>query len=272
MNMNTLIHDVHCIREALVIRGFSVRALHNRLIPEPGAAWYEWEDLQSVLDRAGVVFRAAACSLAILKAGDLEEAARAIQFHKPVRVMQEPQWYESNWKSFTRRKFSRKSSALDLSPGVAYLVKSMGRAGILTAFSSDGRGKGRPYIEFAGPWNGVWFEYLFTYHMHLSDLHYSWSVKPYKYGNVRLSPYMSAGRQQWDITKIQQDSVRMGRWLNRFAGDIREMKRTCFKYRSMKREAEARAEDYEVLKRWMYGKIVEKDDFSGQYKGALNHA
>jgi hypothetical protein len=262
MNMNALIHDVHRIREALVIRGFSVRALHNRLIPEQGAAWYEWEDLQSVLDRAGVVYRAAARSLAILDAGVPEEAVREIQYHKPVRVMQEPQWYETNWKSFTRRKFGRTISALDLSPGVAYLVKSLGKAGILTAFSSDGRGKGRPYVEFAGPWNGVWFEYLFNHHMLLGDLHYAWSVKPNIYGYVRLSPGMPSGRQQWDLTKIQQDTVRMGRWLNRFAADIREMKRMCFKYRSMKREAEARAEDYEGLKRWMYGKIAEKYGFA----------
>jgi hypothetical protein len=62
----------------------------------------------------------------------------------------------------------------------------------------------------------------------------------------------------------------MGRWLNRFAEDIREMKRTCFKYRSMKQEAEARAEDYEALKRWMYGKITEKYVCSDQYKGVMH--
>jgi hypothetical protein len=83
---------------------------------------------------------------------------------------------------------------------------------------------------------------------------------------------MSAGRQQWDITKIQQDSVRMGRWLNRFAEDIREMKRTCFKYRSMRLEAEVRVEDYEGLKRWMYEKIAEKYGCSNQHKGVMKNA
>lgn len=260
MELNTLIQDVKRIREALVIRGFSVRVLHNRLIPESGAAWEEWYDVQSVLDWAGVEYRAAGNSLVILKVSNAEDAARAIQTIKATGNVREPQWYDSNWKSFTRRKFGRKVSAMDLSPGIAYLVKKMGKAGILTGFCTDGQGRRRPYIEFAGPWNAIWFDYLFTYHMslELDELHYPWLVNLSKHGRVRLAPGLASRQKRWELDKLQEDTVQMGRWLDRHAADIRELKRTCFKYRSMKREAEALAEDYEGLKRWMLGKIRER--------------
>jgi len=257
MNEFVLIRGVERIREALAVRGFSVRSLHNRLLPVPGGAWSEWGDVQEVLKSSGVECRAAGKTIAVLAVDDVEESVRAIQFHRPVQAAPKPEWYESNWKSFTRRAYGRRTSAAEHSPVFAYLAKSISKAGILTAHSFDGRGAGRPYLEFSGAWNGVWFEYLLECHMSLGDLHYHWAVTPGTYGKARLTPRLPADRRRWDIGKLQEDTVRMGRWLERHADDVRAMKRTCFKYRSMKREAEALAEDYEGLRRWMRGKIAE---------------
>lgn len=252
-----LIADVQRIREALRIRGFSVRTLHNRLLPEHDGPRHEWRDLEEVLKEAGVIFRSSDRHVTLLDVPDPETAALSIRFASPRYAMQRPRWYDANWKTFTRRIFARPHAALSLPPGTAYLVQSMTAAGMMVAYADDGRAGRAPYIELAGPYFGVWFRYWFENHLALEagGLHFPWIIRRCADGSCRLTIARTAGISRGDRILVQQDAVRMGDWLMGHGWEIRELRRILFKYRSMKREAKRLAGDPAALQAWMYERI-----------------
>lgn len=234
-----LIDDVRRVREALALRGFSVRSLHNRLLPGPGATGREWRDMEWALREAGVAFRPVAGSMAILDVPAPDAAVRTIRLLRPHRVMPKPMWYDASWKTFTRRIHARPLSPLELPASVAALVRGMSAAGIRVAYASDGNGGSRPVIELAGPYYGVWFRYWFEERLPAEpgDLLLPWAIRQAGDGSCRLtlSPGTAARHTPPDRLQIQDDAARIGEWLDRHARKIRELRRTLFKCRSMKR-------------------------------------
>lgn len=242
MNMELLVN-------ALRTRGFFVTHLANRLILQPGSGRRDLSYLQMLFHalQIGAVYRE---DMIIMDDFHFtEDLAERISFF---RAYNQESWcpqHMRSWKSFIKRRHGYKLDALTLDAGVAYLVKMLSKASILTEMSCDGHGRRPPCIWFAGGWNAAWFELISEKLLSEEKLHYRWIVE-----EERSSPILTAkksGSESWNLALVQEDAIKIGDCLDKYAEELRECKRRSFKYRSMKDQAELLSDNYAALKTWM---------------------
>lgn len=164
--------------------------------------------------------------------------------------------YHYKWKAFVQRRFGIKVNALDLDANIAMVVKSLNLAGITALAGCNGHHRYAPNIQLSGVFQGAWFEVIQEKYMSNCSLHYKWSAH---YGNQSGSCIAAdkGEAERWDMNLIYQDTVQMAKILQKYAAEIRELKKRTFKRKGeMKEHAKNLMQEkrYKELVTWMKGR------------------
>ncbi|MBP1154023.1 MULTISPECIES: hypothetical protein [unclassified Paenibacillus] len=241
--------SMELLTNALRTRGFFVRYLANRLILQPGSGRRDVRYLQKLFDALHIQASYREDMVILDEFHVTEELVERISLF---RAYNQESWcpqHMRSWKAFTKRRHGYKLDTLTLDAGVAYLVKMLSKAGILTEMSCDGHGKRPPSIWFAGGFNAAWFEMISHKLLSAEDFHYRWIVEE-KRGNQILTAKKPLS-ESWNLAYVQEDAMKLGAYLDEHADELRDAKRSSFKYRSMKEQAMVLSGDFAALKMWM---------------------
>jgi len=253
--------NMELLTEALQARGFFVGLMENRLILQPGSGkgdlWFLRKLLSSLPIRASFYEE-----MVILDEVQFtEDLYERIAFFEAANQESHCPQHMRSWKTFTKRRHGYKINALNLDAGVAYLVKQLSKAGILTEMSCDGHGRRAPKVWFAGAWNAAWFEIAVGKLLSEESLHYQWIVKEER-GNQILTANNPLLRR-WNPAFVQEDAMKIGAYLDQHEVANREIKKKSFKYRSMKAQANHLSDNYPALKKWMEERVKTGHEFHG---------
>ncbi|WP_028550847.1 hypothetical protein [Paenibacillus sp. UNC451MF] len=248
------------LAQALTRRGFLVKVENDQVIFSAGNGKRDFEDVRQELERSGIPVCYSGLRIQVLSPMIPLKALYAIE-KMPVRYGRSPipNGFDS-WRAFTKRNHGLRWSSLSLDKGIACLVKAMSEAGILVTGGCDGHGKHKPRIYFASMWAAAWFHVVYERINAKHLLHYTWKVVIPEGGNG--SPCLQAIQAEgmkWSERWIRQDALTMALMMREWAEQLRELRRTSFKNRSMRKESEALAHDFEALCQWMTDKLDEKE-------------
>ncbi len=241
---------MHELTTALKKRGFMVTHSGNTLLLPKCSSVRERKDLQEILNSIHIPSESTEQGLLLTSFRWQPELAEHIQFFKGYNSESWFPQHIDSWKTFTKRRHGLKLNTLHLDPAIAYLVKQLSAAGIITVMSCDGHGRRAPSIWFSGCFSAAWFELIAQKILTNAELNYRWMVKADQRGQ-RILTAIQSDRRPWDLTNIQADAVMIGEWFEQHADELSQFRRNIFKYRSMKAHACHLSENYEQLKAWM---------------------
>jgi hypothetical protein len=250
------IRNMELLVEALRSRGYLIRYLGNRLILQPGSGKWELDLMKRMFEELQIEAKFSSEDTVIV--GDFHFTEDMAELVSMYRAFNQESWcpqHMRSWKTFVKRRHGYKLDTLTLDAGIAYMVKMLSKAGILTEMSCDGHGRKAPTIWFAGAWNAAWFEVVSGKLLEGGgELHYRWVVEEEARGHILTAKKVSTGK--WSLKHIQEDTMRIGAYLDKHAEELSCSKRKYFKYRSMKAQADLLSQDYEMLKMWMLEKVA----------------
>ncbi|MFH5186325.1 hypothetical protein ACHHV8_28965 [Paenibacillus sp. TAB 01] len=244
--------------EALAKRGFLARVQEDRVIFSTGNGKQDLMDVRHLLEHHGIPVCYSGNQMQVLSPVMPLEVLRAVEV-MPVRYGRSsiPNAFDS-WKAFTKRNHGLRWNTLSLDKGIAFLVKALSEAGILVTGGCDGHGRHEPRIYFASVWAAAWFRVVSERILQRQSLNYEWKVVISTNGSPSLQAALGENTK-WTARAIRQDTVSMAFVLRESASQLRALRRTSFKNRSMRKQAEALSQDFEGLCQWMTTLLNEKE-------------
>lgn len=235
---------------ALAKRGFLVKVQEDRVIFSTGNGDRDLNDIRQLLKHYGVPVCFSANQMQMLSPVANPEVLRAIEA-MPVRYPRSsiPNGFYS-WRAFTKRNHGMRWNSLSLDKGIAFLVKAMSEAGILVTGGCDGHGKQEPRIYFASVWAAAWFCVVSERFLSRQDLNYEWKVMHSTEGSICLQAVLGEN-ERWTARAICHDTASLAASLRKSATQLRELRRTSFKNRSMRKQAVELSNDFDGLCQWM---------------------
>ncbi|WP_249366798.1 hypothetical protein [Neobacillus rhizophilus] len=159
--------------------------------------------------------------------------------------------YHFKWRAFAQRRFGIKVNALDLDANMAMFVKTLNLAGITALAGCSGHHRYPPNVQLSGVYQGAWFKVIQEKYFSGLNLHYTWEVH-FDNGSGSCIRAVETGR--WDMSLIYQDTVQMAEVLQKYAAEIRELKKSSFKRSKEMKETAGKLlkeEHVEALVEWM---------------------
>lgn len=174
--------------------------------------------------------------------------------------------HQENWRYFTSKRFGLRVEALDLEYNMARFVKMANLAGIATFAGCNGHLKHSPRFQFSGVFHGAWFNAIQQLYMKNLQLNYRWEVL---YQGTTQAELRVINEKGWDQNLIHQDTLKMAGVLEKYAREIRELKKKSFSKHQSMPKVFFQHEESESLENWMVEQLTNTIDLSNQLERRL---
>ncbi|MFJ5770792.1 hypothetical protein [Psychrobacillus sp. NPDC093180] len=240
--------------EALKARGFFVEEVNGAIAFTKASARGDQAQVSQILNRLGIPFMVMSdCSVEIL----VNKLPVSI-FNKifnfggaPFRVRFEER--HATWRYFTSKRYGMRVDALDLEYNMARFVKAANLAGIKTFSGCNGHSKNSPRFQLSGAFYGAWFKVIQQKYMSDLKLNYTWKVV---YQGFTQAELRATDNLEWNQSLIHQDTLKMAEVLEKYAVEIRKMKKLTFSKHHLESRKLVQNGQYELLESWMYDQAV----------------
>lgn len=134
--------------------------------------------------------------------------------------------YHSNWKSFVSRTYGYRVNAFQLEHNIAHLVKAANLAGLSMYAGCNGHLKESPRFQLTGAIMGTWFKVIQQLFMANKTFNYQWEIV---YDGLTGAELRAKRAQAWDQQKIHEDTLKLATLLEKYADEIRTLKKMSFR-------------------------------------------
>lgn len=238
--------------KALYLRGFLVRLESDHIYFSKGNYDGELEQLIHVLNELGCNVRKE------------DRKIYPLDNHIDETILEKITWYPArnheagggsgwrSWKYFVKRHHGPKINTFVLETGVAFLIKALSAAGIVTVSSCDGHGEKSPVITFCRKHNAIWFKILFEEMKGSKNLHYNWNID--RKERVDIDFVSKSLTDQWSLNKVLEDTLQMGEYFYSQAEYLSNIKQEIFGSNLQSTKKYVKTLTFEEMEDWMRGR------------------
>lgn len=238
------------IVEALKARGFFVKEVNGVIIFTKASAQADQMQALHILNHLEIPFIVLSDHSVEILVNNLPNSIfkKIFQFGgAPFHVGFEER--HTTWRYFTSKRFGIRVDSLNLEYNMARFVKVANLTGIAIFSGCNGHLKQSPRFQFSGVFHGAWFNVVQQKYMRDLQLNYKWEVLHQGHTQAELRVVDEVA---WDQSLIHQDTLKMAEVLEKYAAEIREIKKLAFSKQQKETKSFKKHEENNTLATWMY--------------------
>lgn len=250
------------VGKALYLRGYFVGVEEDFIYVSKGNHKRDFFDIEKILSSLEIEYKVNNESIIVTNNTVSKDHLDQIIWHRARNhETQSLPRYRLKYKNFIRRVHGPKIRTVTLETGLALLVKSISKVGIVTEMSCDGHGKRAPKIFFAGIYSAIWFDIILQELVKEERFHYNWKVVFNE--RTQSLTVITTEKGKWDLNLILEDSYKLASFILNNSELLIKLKKELYgrNFRPTRRII-SKFDDKQV-EEWMKGKFekFKNEDF-----------